>query len=74
MSLLKGEGRASSDERSLKSEDAADGNLVDLSDSPTASQQDSLLSKADPERVAALEGSRNQIYLELLLYCNKLTA
>jgi hypothetical protein len=56
VSLLKGDGRASSDERSLKSEDAADGNLVDLSESPTGSQQDSLATKADPERVVALEG------------------
>ena len=49
------DGRASSDERSLKSEDA-DGNLVDLSDSPTTSQHDSFNSKPEPEKVAALEG------------------
>ena len=66
VSLLKGEGRASSDERSLKSEDAAEGNLVDLSGSPTTSQPDSLAIKGDPERVAALEGDQ----MSLLASCN----
>jgi hypothetical protein len=57
VSLLKNEGRASSDERSLKSDADADGNLVDLNDSPPTSNHDSLSLKVDSEKVVALEGN-----------------